>query len=356
MQWVPVAGPSAIRDEDVNNPTVGCVHGDELYVGFNFEFGEGVRLFKCSEALSWTELPLPVDDINRCMALVSGNNSLYMVFTKLADHQTYAARLDAMGWTMSGASPWEQIWPGVLFHAGSLHIVGGKLQDQTLIKRSTSLTADLQHWSSTEELVVNTDTITATFPALPHEVSFPCIVVTHCEDTIYLARCSPLSGNNSVYQLSKSELQLTWKKSTLPCLPWGTGCASYLNWLWVAGGTSQRMVLGYRLCLATAGCVQQTSGEEIPLPSLPLRKADASVLVYAGKLMVLGGQTRKFHSDIFSLDLTPWPMHDVTSSFLFEVRDSRDEPLLLLSDVHNYIPAGFVPLAQPLAIIANNAN
>ena len=304
MQWVPVAGPSAIRDKDVNNPMVGCVHGDELYVGFNFEFG-GVRLFKCSEALSWTELPLPVDDINRCMALVSGNNNLYMVFTKLADHKTYAARLVAMGWTMSGASPWEQIWPSVLFHAGSLHLVGSQLQDHTLIKRSTSLTADLRHWSSTEELVVNTDTITATFPAPPHEVSFLCIVVTHCEDTIYLVGCSPFSDTTPVYQLSKNELQLTWKKSTLPCIPLGTGCASYLNWLWVAGGWSQRIVLGYRVPQTSARCVQQTSGEVIPLPSLPSRRINASVLVYTGKLMVLGGQDDKFLSDIFSLDLTP---------------------------------------------------
>ena len=299
MQWVPVAGPSAIRDKDVKNPTVGCVHGDELYVGFNFKFGEGVRLFKCSKALTWTELPLPVDDINRCMALVSGNNNMYMVFTKLADPKTYAARLDAMGWTMSGASPWEQIWSGVLFHAGSLHLVGGKLQDQTLIKRSTSLDADLQHWSSTEEPVVNTNPTAATFPATPSAVSEPCLLV--CQDSIYL-----IGGYHGdiiqvpVHRLSHSETQLTWEKNTLPDTPALAGSASYHNWLWLAGGFSASGLL------SKVYCVKPSSNEIITLPPLPSPRTYSTMVVFNGKLMLIGGSdAMKHYSEIFSLDLTP---------------------------------------------------
>ena len=300
MQWVLVAGPSAIRDKDHNNPTVGCVHRDVLYVGFNFEFGEGVRLFKCSKSLSWTELPLPVDDINRCMALVSGNNNLYMVFTKLPDHQTYAARLAAMGWTMSGASPWEQIWPGVLFHAGSLHLVGGKLQDKTLIKRSTSLTADLQHWSSTEEPVVNTNPTAATFPATPSPVSSPRLLV--CQDSMYL-----IGGHNDgnqiqvpVHRLSHSETQLTWEKNTLPDTPTLAGLASYHNWLWLAGGWSPREAL------SKVYCVQPSSNEVIKLPPLPSPRQISTMVVFNGKLMLIGGSDlKRYCSEIFSLDLTP---------------------------------------------------
>ena len=300
MQWVAVAGPSAIRDKDVNNPTVGCVHEDELYVGFNFKFGKGVRLFKCSEALPWTELPLPDDDTNRCMALVSGNNNLYMVFTKLADHQTYAARLDAMGWTLSGASPWEQIGSGVLFYAGSLHFVGGQLQDKTLTKRSTSLTADLQHWSSTEEPVVNTNPTAATFPAPPSAVSSPCILV--CQGSIYL-----IGGYHGdylsyvpVHRLSHRETQLTWEKNTLPDTPAVAGSASYHNWLWLAGEGSASGAL------SKVYCVQPSSNEVITLPPLPSPRTNPTMVVFNGKLMFIGGwDGKKCRSEIFSLDLTP---------------------------------------------------
>ena len=300
MQWVPVAGPSAIRDKDVDNPMVGCVHEDELYVGFNFKFGEGVRLFKCSKALSWTELPLPVDDINRCMALVSGNNNLYMVFTKLADHQTYAARLDAMGWTMSGPSPWEQKWPGVLFHAGCLHIVGGWFQAKTYSRRSTSLTADLQHWSSTEEPVVNTNSTAATFPAIPYAVASPCILV--CQDSMYFI--GGHHGDNliqvPVHRLSHSEAQLTWEKNTLPDTPAVAGSASYQNWLWLAGGCSASGAL------SKVYCVQPSSNEVITLPPLPSPRKNSRVVVFNGKLMLIGANdVKKFCSEIFSLDLTP---------------------------------------------------
>ena len=302
MQWVPVAGPSAIRDKDVDNPTVGCVHGDELYVGFNFEFRERATLFKCSKALSWTELPLPVDDINRCMALVSGNNNLYMVFTKLADHQTYAARLDTMGWTMSGASPWEQIWPGVLFHAGSLHLVGGQLQDYTSIKRSTSLTADLQHWSSTEEPVVNTDTIPSIFPAAPYAVSDPQLII--CQDTLYLAEGVVDNGSASmpVYWLCTSEPQLTWKRSTLPETPFGSGCASYRSWLWFVGGWNRSQTRH----TTKVFCIQPSSNAGVQLSSLPSPCVDMQVTVFDGKLMVIGGQYgKKWSSDILTLELVP---------------------------------------------------
>ena len=300
MQWVPVAGPSAIRDKDVNNPTVGCVHGDELYVGFNFKFGEGVRLFKCSKALSWMELLLPVDDIDRCMALVSGNNNLYMVFTKLADHQTYAARLDAMGWTMSGASPWEQKWPGVLFHAGSLHLVGGWFPHKTSSRRSTSLTADLQHWSSTEEPVVNTNPTAATFPATPFAVSSPCILVW--QDSIYL-----IGGYHEnfiqvpVHRLSHSEAQLTSpKKNTLPDTPALAGSASYHNWLWLAGGCSASGAL------SKVYCVQPSSNEVITLPPLPSPRTNSTMVAFNGKLMLIGGSdAKKYCSEILLFDLTP---------------------------------------------------
>ena len=296
MQWVPVAGPPALREKSVRYEMVGCVHRDVLYVGFNFEY-ESVRLFKCSKALSWTESSLPIAHVECCMALVSGNNNLYMVFTKMVDHNTYVARLDAMGWIMSGASPWEQKWPGVLFHAGSLHLVGGRLQDETLIKRSTSLTADLQHWSSTEEPVVNTNPTAATFPAPPSAVTSPCILV--CQGSIYL-----IGGNHGdyvpVHRLSHSERQLTWEKNTLPDTPALAGSASYQNWLWLAGGCSASGPL------SKVYCIQPSSNEVITLPPLPSPRGTSRMVVFSGKLMLIGGtDMKKYCSEIFSLDLTP---------------------------------------------------
>ena len=303
MQWVPVAVPSKIRDKASSRIRVGCVHGDELYVGVTGTSRKYVRLFKCSKTFSLSELSLPVDDINRCMALVSGNNNLYMVFTKLADPKTYAARLDAMGWTMSGASPWEQLWPGVLFHAGSLHLVGGQLSGQTYIKRSTSLTADLQLWSSTEEPVVNTNPTADTFPAAPFAGSSPRILV--CQDSIYLI--GGCHGDNfiqvPVHQLSHSERKLTWEKNTLPDTSALIGSASYQNWLWLAGGYSASRALSKDVY-----CVQPSTNEVITLPPLPSPR-EWLMVVFNGKVMLIGGSdATKHYLEIFSLDLTPWTM------------------------------------------------
>ena len=200
---------------------------------------------------------------------------------------------------MSKASPWEKKWPGVLFHAGCLHIVGGWFQDKTSSRRSTSLTADLQHWSSTEEPVVNTNPTAATFPAPPSAISSPCILV--CTDSIYF-----IGGYHDdnliqvpVHRLSHSEAELTWEKNTLPDTPALAGSASYHNWLWLAGGCSAREALG------KVYCVQPSSNEVITLPPLPSPRTYSTMVVFNRKLMLIGGSdVKKYCSEIFSLDLT----------------------------------------------------
>ena len=173
-------------------------------------------------------------------------------------------------------------------------------QDKTCSRRSASLTADLQHWSSTEEPVVNTNPTAATFPAAPYAVSSPCILVW--QDSMYLI--GGHHGDNliqvPVHRLSHSEAQLTWEKNTLPDTPALAGSASYHNWLWLAGGCSASGAL------SKVYCVQPSSNEVITLPPLPSPRTNSTMVVFNHKLMLIGGSdVKQYCSEIFSLDLTP---------------------------------------------------
>ena len=299
LQWKPLAGPPCIQGQLAPNPTKACVHLNDLYLAFNMS--DRVHLYKYSTDQTWSEIPVPAD-IHNCMALVSGNTKLYMVFTKLPEEKTYAARWDDSSWTISAESPWEQRWPGVAFHAGSLHLVGGQTRDKTLITRSTSLTADLENWSSTELRVVDPDVIRSIFPAAPHAVSDPQLIV--CQDTLYLVGGWVDNGCASmpVYWLCSSEPQLTWKRSTLPETPFGSGCASYRSWLWFVGGWNRSQTRH----TTKVFCVQPSSNADVQLSSLPSPCVDMQVTVFDGKLMVIGGQCgKKWSSDILTLELVP---------------------------------------------------
>ena len=297
VQWLPLDIPSSIRGKNARNPTMPCVHLNELYIAFNFT--GSVRLFKSSTTKTWTDLPLP-PDISDCMALVSDNSKLYMVFTKRSGNKTYAARLDAAAWTVSMASHLQEAWSGVVLHAGALQLIGGKTLDEPCVKRSTSLTADLLQWSTTQESTVGQ--ASSILHAAPVAVSDHTITV--CQDTMYITGGYTDDVNDTlpVYRLHSNDSQLTWKKSTLPETPSRVGCVAYKNYLWLAGGWKPSKSRALR----DAYCLQPSTNEVVALPSLPAPRNNVRMVVFDGKLIVCGGyQDRKWHSDIFTLDVSP---------------------------------------------------
>ena len=293
-------GPPSVQGRGARNPSATVVHLNELYIAFHMEDDTPARLFKYSTTRTWTEIPLP-SDIRNCMALVSGNNKLYMLFNTLPHRKIYVGRMDVAGWMISTESPWEQYFPGVVYHSGALHLVGGKrLDNKTHIARSTTLTADLQKWSSTTETTVSF--ASSTLPATPVAVCEHTITV--CQDTMYMTGGSTDDVNDilPVYRLHSSDSQLTWKKSTQPETPRRVGCASYHNWLWLAGGWN----FGRKTALCDVRCLQPSTSDVIVLPSLPSPRNNLSMTVFNGTLTVAGGADgEKWHNDIFTLDLTP---------------------------------------------------
>ena len=233
------------------------------------------------------------------MALVSGNNSLFMMFTKLPDHKIYVARRDVSDWTVYTESPWEHYWPGAVYHSGALHVIAGKTLDSTRITRSTAVTAGLKQWSSTMDTVV--DSASTILPASPVPLADPTITV--CQDTMYMTGGYTDDANDTlpVYRLSSIGSQLTWKRSKLPETPTRVGCASYQNWLWLTGGKYS----GKGTILRDAYCVQPSTNDVIMLQPLPSKRQLSSVTVFNGTLMVSGGgDGKKWHHNIFTLDLT----------------------------------------------------
>ena len=297
---MPLPGPPSVQGRGARNCSKTVVHLNELYIAYHMEDDTPARLFKYSTTQTWTEIPIP-SDIRNCMALVSGNNKLYMLFTMLPDYKIYVGKMDVSGWTVSTELPWEQYWPGVVYHSGALHLVGGmRLDHRTPIARSTTLTADLQKWSSTTETTVSF--ASSILPAAPVAVSNHTITV--CQDTMYMTGGVTDDANDTfpVYRLHSSDSQLTWKKSTQPATPTAVGCASYHNWLWLAGGWNS----GLKTALCDVYCLQPSTSDVIVLPSLPSPKQYSSVTVFNGTLTVAGGgDGKKWSSDIFTLDLTP---------------------------------------------------
>ena len=292
-------GPPSVKGRGARNPPTTCIHLNELYIAYHMKDDAPARLFKYSTTRTWTEIPLP-SDIRNCMALVSGNNKLYMLFTALPDYKIYVGRMDVSGWTVSTASPWDQYYPGVVYHSGALHLVGGmRLDHRTPIARSTTLTADLQKWSSTTETTVSF--ASSILPAVPVAASEHTITV--CQDTMYMTGGTTDDVNDTlpVYRLHSSDSQLTWKKTTQPETPRRVGCASYHNWLWLAGGCNSR-----NTSLRDVRCLQLSTSDVIVLPSLPSPRHQSSVTVFNGTLTVAGGwDGEKWSKDIFTLDLTP---------------------------------------------------
>ena len=299
MQWIPLPGPPSVQGRGARNPSKTVVHLNELYIAYHMEDDTPARLFKYSTTRTWTEIPLP-SDIRNCMALVSSNNKLYMLFSTLPHRKIYVGRMNVSGWTVSIELPWEQHFPGVVYHSGALHLVGGKrLDNKTPIARSSTLTADLQKWSSTTETTVSF--ASSTLPAAPVAVCDP--IITVCQDTMYMTGGLTDDANDTlpVYRLSNSDSQLTWKKSTQPETPRLVGCASYHNWLWLAGGWS----FGQSAALRDVYCLQPSTSDVIVLPSLPSPRNNLSMTVFNGTLIVAGGWDRKkWSNDIFTLDLT----------------------------------------------------
>ena len=296
---MPLPGPPSVQGRGARNASKIVVHLNELYIADHMEDDTPARLFKYSTTRTWTEIRLP-SDIRNCMALVSGNNKLYMLFTALPDYKIYVGRMDVSGWTVSTESPWEQCYPGVVYHSGALHLVGGKTRDYTKTSRSTALTADLQKWSSTMETTVSF--ASSILPAPPVAVTDHTITV--CQDTMYMTGGITDDVNDTlpVYRLHSSDSQLTWKKSTQPETPKQVGCASYHNWLWLAGGWNS----GRNTALRDVYCLQLFTSDVIVLPSLPSPRNDLYMTVFNGTLTVAGGWDGKtWHKDIFTLDLTP---------------------------------------------------
>ena len=257
-------------------------------------------LFKYqSTTQTWTEIPIP-SDIRNCMALVSGNNKLYMLFSTLPDCKIYVGKMDVSGWVLSTELPWEQYYPGVVYHSGALHLVGGKTLDlQIPTARSTALTADLQKWSSTTETTVSFTS--STLPAPPVAVSDHIFSV--CQGTMYMTGglTDDVNDTSPVYRLRSSDSQLTWKKSTQPEAPKQVGCASYHNWLWHAGGNNP----GKDTLLRDVYCLQPSTNDVVVLPSLPSKRQLSAVAVFNSTLVVAGGgDGKKWHHNMFTLDLT----------------------------------------------------
>ena len=292
--------PPSVQGRGARNPVKTVVHLNELYIAYHMEDDTPARLFKYSMSWTWTEIPLP-SDIHNCMALVSGNNKLYMLFSRLPDYKIYVCLMDVSGWMISTESPWEQYYPGVVYHSGALHLVGGKRLDlKTPIARSTTLTADLQKWSSTTATTVSF--ASSILPAAPAAASDHTITV--CQDTMYMTGGFTDDVNDTlpVYRLHSSDSLLTWKKSTQPQTPQEVGCASYHNSLWLAGGWNS----GRNTAVRDVLCLQLSTGYVIALPSLPSPRYLPSVTVLNGTLTVAGGgDGKKWLNDIFTLDLTP---------------------------------------------------
>ena len=296
---MPLPGPPSVEGRGARNPVKTVVHLNELYIAYHMEDDTPARLFKYSTTQTWTEIPLP-SDIRNCMSLVSGNNKLYMLFTTLPDYKIYVGKMDVSGWMISTELPWEQYYPGVVYHSGALHLVGGKTRDYTPISQSTALTADLQKWSSTMETTVSF--ASSILPAAPVAVTDHTITV--CQDTMYMIGGATGDVNDTlpVYRLHSSDSLLTWKKSTQPETPTRVGCASYHNWLWLAGGWNS----GRKPPLHDVRCLQPSTSDVIVLPSLPSPRYLPSVTVLNGTLTVAGGgDVKKWFNDIFTLDLTP---------------------------------------------------
>ena len=296
---MPLPGPPYVQGREARGSSETVVHLNELYIAYHMEDDTPARLFKYSTTRTWTEIPLP-SNIRNCMALVSGNNKLYMLFTTLPYYKIYVGRMDVAGWTVSTASLWEQYYPGVVYHSGALHLVGGKTRDDTKISRSTTLTADLQKWSSTTETTVSF--ASSILPAAPAAVSEHTITV--CQDTMYMTGGLTVDANDTlpVYRLHSSDSQLTWKKSTQPEAPKGVGCASYHNWLWLAGGWN----LGRKTALRDVYCLQPFTSDVIVLRCFPSPRNSLSMTVFNGTLIVASGwDGKKWSKDIFTLDLTP---------------------------------------------------
>ena len=296
---MPLPGPPSVQGRGTRSPSKTVVHLNELYIACHMKDDTQACLFKYSTTQTWTEIPLPSDARN-CMALVSGNNKLYMLFTTLPDYKIDVGRMDVGGWTVSTESPWKQYYPGVVYYSGALHLVGGRTLDYTEISRSTALTADLQKWSSTTETTVSF--ASSILPAAPAAVSDHTITV--CQDAMYMTGglTVDVNGTLPVYRLHSSGSQLTWKKSTQPEAPKGVGCASYHNWLWLAGGWNS----GQKTALCDVYCLQPSTGDVIVLPSLPSSRQFPSMTVFNGTLTVAGGwDGEKWSNDIFTLDLTP---------------------------------------------------
>ena len=297
---MPLPGPPSVQGRGARNPPTTCIHLNELYIAYHMKDDTPARLFKYSTTRTWTEIPLP-SDIRDCMALVSGNNKLYMLFSTWPDYKIYVGQMDVSGWTVSTELPWEQYDPGVVYYSGALHLVGGKTLDDSIpIVRSTTLTADLQKWSSTTETTVSF--ASSTLPAAPAAVVDHTITV--CQDTMYMTGglADDVNDTSPVYQLHSSDSLLTWKKSTQVEAPYGVGCASYHNWLWLAGG----WLSGRYTTLRDVRCLQPSTSDVIVLPSLPSPRHYSSVTVFNGMLIVAGGgDNKKQNNDIFTLDLTP---------------------------------------------------
>ena len=296
---MPLPGPPSVQGRGARSSSKTVVHLNELYIAYHMEDSPAC-IFKYSNAQTWTKIQLP-SDIRNCMALVSANNKLYMLFTTLPDHKIYVGKMDVSGWMLSTELPWEQYYPGVVYHSGALLLVGGRRLDyKTPIAQSTTLTADLQKWSSTTETTVSF--ASSILPAAPAAVSEH--IITVCQDTMYMTGGLTDDVNDTlpVYRLHSSDSQLTWKKSTQPEAPKGVGCASYHNWLWLAGGLNS----GRNTPLRDVRCLQPSASDVIVLPSLPSPRQLPSVTVFNGTLTVAGGwDGKKWSNDIFTLDLTP---------------------------------------------------
>ena len=295
MQWSSISLPTKIQGCSLQDDTRVCVHLNEMYAVFKTD--TGVHLFKCSTSKSWMELTVPAN-ILRCNGIVSGDGHLLMVYRSSKDHGVYAARLDGTRWLVSTKCPRDQRSSAVTYDAGHVYLLGGFNRSFQAVNWSTSVTADLRKWSTTgKSSVLGND---GYFPAAPYAAASPHVI--KCQDTWFYT--SGYTGDNyspsPVYHLQVNEGKRSWEKTRLRDAHKRARCVSHRGWLWYAGGYT-----GLGEISNEVYCTCVTSNDVIQLPSLPIARSGASMIVFNDTLMVFGGYDgAKWCDDIYTLNLS----------------------------------------------------
>ena len=305
FQWSPLNLPANLEETPFNSATCLCVHLNEVYAVFNTR--TGVHLFKYRVPESWTELTVPTN-INECYGMVSGDGNLYMVYGGRKGQVHVTKSVDGASWLVSTDCPRQQHLPAVVYEAGSVHLIGGYTGVYETVAWSSSVTADLQRWTWSDEAhdPVEDDepgdqVEGGYFPTAPCATSLP-VVIKHLDSWFFSIGYTKGFCTSPVYQLQVSGGKRTWEKMDLRKIYKTAGCASHLGWLVFAGGWRDRDTLYDGVYASCIG-----SNWVINLPSLPSGRHGARLVVFNGALMAYGGRDQvNFCSDIVTLDLSEW--------------------------------------------------